>query len=93
MKSLLNFKDMCLLKQENIHEDRLVYIRRKTKRVYNLKLTKKAKEIISYYVNRLQTFPNVNQYIFPILPSHFGTNCSAFFIIIYIIIDFRLGNS
>tara|TARA_B100000963_G_scaffold132435_1_gene115331 strand:+ start:786 stop:2033 length:1248 start_codon:yes stop_codon:yes gene_type:complete len=73
----MNFKDMCLLKRKNIHEDRLVYIRRKTKRVYNLKLTKQAKEIISYYVSRLQTIPNVNRFIFPILPSHFGANASA----------------
>ena len=80
----MNFKDMCLLKQENIHEERLVYIRRKTKRIYNLKLTEQAKSIISYYIKRLESFPNINQFIFPILPDNFGANASA---------DYKMYNS
>ena len=70
----MNYRDMCLLKRENIHGDRLVYIRRKTKRIYNIKITEKAKEIIDYYIKRLETSPHPKQFLFPILPKNYGNN-------------------
>ena len=70
----MNYRDMCLLKKENIHGDRLVYIRRKTKRIYNIKITEKAKEIIDYYIKRLETNPHPKQFLFPILPKNYGNN-------------------
>jgi len=70
----MNFRDMSLLKMENIQGERLVYIRRKTKRIYNIKITAKAKEIIDYYSKRLENNPHPQQFLFPILPHSYGNN-------------------
>jgi len=68
----MNFRDMTLLKNENIQNDRLVYIRRKTKRIYNIKITDKAKEILDYYNLRNESQPHPKGYLFPILPHNYS---------------------
>ena len=70
----MNFKDVAILKTTNINENRIVYIRQKTKRVYSIKITKKAQEIIDYYQNRFITYPHPKKLLFPILPIHYGQN-------------------
>ena len=45
----ISFIDMALLKQSNIQGERIVYKRRKTGKIYNVKLTAKAKEILEIY--------------------------------------------
>ena len=70
----MNFKDMSILKTSNIHENRIVYIRQKTKRVYSIKATKKAKEIMNYYLDRSTIHPNAKNLLFPILPLNYGEN-------------------
>jgi len=57
----INFVDMAYLKTDNIVEGRLVYSRRKTKKLIMIPLQAKAIELIGKYEN-----PN-NPYLFPIL--------------------------
>lgn len=61
----MNFIDVAFLTKENIKSDRLVYRRRKTGKLYDIKLTEKAKEIIKYYSKR--KFKKVDKHLFPIL--------------------------
>ena len=70
----MNFKDMSILKTSNIHENLIVYIRQKTKRVYSIKATKKAKEIMDYYLDRSTIHPNARNLLFPIPPLNYGEN-------------------
>ena len=60
----INFKDIAYLKDENIIDNRLSYIRRKTKQLITLPLQPQAIEIISKYKSA------DNPYLFPILSSH-----------------------
>ena len=60
----INFKDIAYLKDENIIDNRLSYIRRKTKQFITLPLQPQAIEIINKYKSA------DNPYLFPILPSH-----------------------
>lgn len=63
----MNFIDVAYLKRENIQGNRLVYRRKKTGKLYNMKLTKKASELVQYYTKgkRLKS----DDYLFPILPK------------------------
>jgi site-specific recombinase XerD len=63
----MNFIDLAYLTMKNIREDRLVYKRIKTGKLYNIKLTTQAKEIISYYIKGKKS--NSKDYIFPIMPE------------------------
>lgn len=63
----MNFVDLAHLKVGDIVNDRLIYRRQKTGKVYNLKLTDIALEIISQFVER--NGRNDSDYIFPIIPS------------------------
>lgn len=60
----INFKDMMLLKHSNITKDnKLIYVRSKTKGLFDFKLHHKALRIANYYKkNKINT-----DYIFPIL--------------------------
>ncbi len=42
----INFSDLCLLKKSNIIDNRIVYKRKKTSKIYSIKLLPKAKEIL-----------------------------------------------
>lgn len=57
----ISFSDMANLKQSNIVNDRLMYIRQKTHRKINVPISDEAKEIIGKYIDAN------NEYIFPIL--------------------------
>ena len=57
----INFMDMALLTSDNIIDNRLVYFRKKTKKLIKLPLQEKAIRIIQYYQNKNR------KYIFPIL--------------------------
>ncbi|NDV96732.1 site-specific integrase [Dysgonomonas sp. 521] len=57
----ISFSDMANLKQSNITNDRLMYVRQKTHRKINVPISDEAKEIIKKYID------SNNEYIFPIL--------------------------
>ena len=57
----INFMDMALLTSDNIIDNRLVYFRKKIKKLIKLPLQEKAIRIIQYYQNKNR------KYIFPIL--------------------------
>ena len=57
----INFVDMAHLRQENLIENRLVYTRRKTKKLIKLPLQPKAMKLINKHSN------SSNPYLFPIL--------------------------
>ena len=59
----INFKDIAFLKEDNIIDNRLSYIRRKTKQLITLPLQAQAIEIINKYKSAN------NPYLFPILSS------------------------
>lgn len=61
----MNYKDMMLLKRENIYNEnnRMTYVRSKTKGVFDFKLNATAKEIVEYY----KKFSIGTEYLFPIL--------------------------
>ena len=48
----INFKDMVLITEHDIHEGRLLYKRAKTGKMYNIKLTAHATEILEYFHGR-----------------------------------------
>jgi site-specific recombinase XerD len=59
----MNFADMAYLRPENIMNGRIQYRRRKTSKLYDIKLTPNLENILSYYLNK----PSGKGYIFPIL--------------------------
>lgn len=61
----MNFYDLALLKKTNIICDRLIYKRAKTGKLYNIKITPSAQEILDYYLKKYSI--SENDYIFPIL--------------------------
>ena len=56
----ISFSDIANLKQSNITNDRLMYVRQKTHRKINVPICVEAKEIMKKYINN-------NEYVFPIL--------------------------
>ncbi len=64
----ISFADMVSIKPADIADGRLVYRRKKTHKVYNIKLTDKAKEIISYYSKPSQP------YVLPTIEAHIEPN-------------------
>ncbi|PKP20806.1 MAG: hypothetical protein CVU05_08230 [Bacteroidetes bacterium HGW-Bacteroidetes-21] len=61
-----NFTDIALLTWQNIQNERLVYKRTKTGKIYNIALLPPAKKILDFYA---ETQRSNEDYIFPIL-SH-----------------------
>jgi len=59
----MSFVDIAYLKVSNIHGDRLTYDRQKTKQKFSIKLTDRAKEIVTRYNN----LKNKESHIFPIV--------------------------
>lgn len=57
----ISFTDLAYLKKTDIVNDRLIYIRRKTKKVYSIKLTNLSKSIIEIYHS------DDKEYLLPIL--------------------------
>ena len=60
----ISFTDMATIKPEDITSGRLIYKRKKTHKLYSIKLTDKAVEILSYYQQPNRT------YILPVVPEH-----------------------
>lgn len=46
----ISFSDMAMLRWSNLRGDRIIYKRLKTGRIYSIKLTPKAREIIEYFL-------------------------------------------
>lgn len=59
----MNFTDMAYLKKEDIKNGRIKYRRRKTSKLYDIKLTAALETILSYYIEQTPQ----SEYIFPIL--------------------------
>lgn len=59
----ISFADMVSIKPSDIINGRLVYKRRKTHKLYNIKLTDKAQQILNYYMKPGRT------YILPVIPE------------------------
>lgn len=66
----MNFTDMAFLKWNDIHGDRLQYVRQKTKERFSIGLLPPAIEILAYYKkeNKLKS-----DYVFPILHERYAT--------------------
>jgi integrase/recombinase XerD len=59
----MNFTDMAFLKKENIVNGRILYRRKKTAKLYDIKITPQLDSILAYYISK----SNDSEYIFPIL--------------------------
>lgn len=57
----ISFTDLAYLKKTDIVDDRVIYIRRKTGKVYSIKLTPLATEILKHYT------ANNSKYLLPLL--------------------------
>ena len=60
----MNFADMCDLKRNDMQDGRILYKRNKTGKMFNLKISGKAQEIINYLSS------TEGKYLFPILNEH-----------------------
>jgi len=65
----MNFRDVALLKKENLQDDRIYYIRSKTGQNFSILLLPPALEILS----RMKLTPNTGHYLFPILSDFHNT--------------------
>jgi len=63
----INMKDIAFLRWSNITQDRLLYTRAKTGKMFNLKLALPSLQILERY--RIFSGDNSNNYIFPILDT------------------------
>lgn len=61
-----NFNDICTLKWDNIHKNRLKYIRAKTNKPYDVGLLEPAIDILNFYKKK---YRDESGYVFPILNS------------------------
>ena len=59
----MNYTDMAFLKKENIQNGRIIYRRRKTSKVYDIKITEGLNKITSFYALQDADSP----YVFPII--------------------------
>lgn len=62
----MNFADICELEKKDIHDGRIVYKRNKTGKIFNLKISSEAQQIIDYFSTEQQR----SKYIFPIFNEH-----------------------
>jgi len=59
----ISFTDMVTIKPSDIVDGWLVYQRKKTHKIYNIKLTEKAQQLLNYYQQPERT------YILPVIPE------------------------
>ncbi len=71
----MNFTDMAFLKWKDINGDRMIYTRKKTGELFNIKLLEPAIEILKLYKT---VDSNKNDYVFPLLSSEHKTPQSIF---------------
>lgn len=62
----INFVDMAYLTERNIMDGRLVYCRRKTKKIINLPLLQEARDVLNKYISD-------SEYLFPIFLQYHKT--------------------
>ncbi len=62
----INFADLVTLKRENIRNDRIVFSRKKTGRIYSIKLHRRSWQYLHYY---MQQQADRSGFIFPFVPS------------------------
>ena len=60
----MNFSDICDLVKSDIQDGRLVYKRNKTGKIFNLKISDEAQQIIDYFSTQ------ESAYLFPILNEY-----------------------
>ena len=65
----MNFHDMMNLKWDNVHGDRIIYVRSKTKGRFNIKILPPVQEILDYYKNQKRA----SRYVFPIILNNDST--------------------
>lgn len=59
----MNFSDMAFLQKKDIRNGRINYRRRKTSKLYDIKITDPLNKILTYYINKTPD----SKYVFPIL--------------------------
>jgi len=59
----ISFIDMAFLKLENIVDNRIKFQRRKTSKLYDIKITEQLRKILDFYIKN----KNKNEFIFPII--------------------------
>ncbi|MBS1773049.1 MAG: site-specific integrase [Bacteroidetes bacterium] len=59
----MNYTDMAFLKKSDISDGRIKYRRKKTSKLYDIKITANLETILSFYINRNPE----SEYVFPIL--------------------------
>lgn len=59
----MNYTDMAFLKRTDIQNGRIIYRRRKTSKLYDIKITEALAKIISYYIGQDEN----SVYVFPII--------------------------
>ncbi|MEI2747296.1 MAG: hypothetical protein V9E88_00870 [Ferruginibacter sp.] len=59
----MNFTDMAFLKKEDIVDGRIQYRRRKTSKMYDIKITENLKTILDFYIAKNPT----SDFVFPII--------------------------
>lgn len=71
----MNFRDLSLLTSDHIHGDRIIYKRQKTHKIYSIKITSQAQQLINKY--QRSNLP----YLLPIISSkYFGDNVKEVYI-------------
>lgn len=60
----MNFTDMAFLKKSDIKDGRILYRRKKTNKIYDIKITPALENILSYYSNQTE---EKTDFIFPII--------------------------
>ncbi|MBL0049732.1 MAG: site-specific integrase [Bacteroidetes bacterium] len=70
----MNFTDMANLRWKNIISNRIIFIRAKNKKLFDIKIQPRCQEILDYYS---QENKNEEDYIFPILNDKIHNNLSS----------------
>lgn len=63
----INFSDLLTLKLENVEDGRLVFRRKKTGKIYSIKIQQEAQRRLQFYLKDVQKNPN--DFIFPFVKS------------------------
>jgi len=61
----MNFSDMAFLRKNDIRDGRIQYRRKKTSKLYDIRITEALENILSHY----STVANQSEFVFPILKS------------------------
>ncbi|RYF83063.1 MAG: site-specific integrase, partial [Chitinophagaceae bacterium] len=72
----MNFTDMALLRWQDIHEERLSYVRQKTKERFSIGLLPPALAILHYY--KEQNKVENSSYVFPVLRERHKTPAAIY---------------